>query len=130
MKNKNDFEYTYTAPTLEERKEIESIRNNYLNHSYTPTKLDKLRKINNKVKNIPLIVSLILGICGILIFGLGLTMMLEWKIYIWAIVVAIIGLVPTISAYPVYLKTHKNLKNKYSDEILKLSEELLKDENK
>ena len=32
----NKFEYNYTAPTIEERKEIDRIRNQYLPHDKTP----------------------------------------------------------------------------------------------
>ena len=130
MKNKNDFEYTYTAPTPEERKEIENIRNHYMNPTYSPTKLDELRKLDNKVKTLPVIISLVLGICGTLIFGLGLTMILEWILYVWGTVVCIVGLVPMILAYPLFQQQSKKLKNNYSDQIIKLSEELLKDEKK
>ena len=53
MKNENDFEFNYSAPTAEERKEIESIRNSYLlQEKKTPSKLDVLRKLDWKVRNI------------------------------------------------------------------------------
>lgn len=123
--NNNDFEYNYVAPTSEERKEIESIRNNYISQNKSVDKLEILRKLDNKVKSIPTIISLIFGIVGLLIFGLGLTMILEWKVTIGGIIVGAIGVIPMILAYPMYRKISNNLKNKYSDEIIKLSDELL-----
>ena len=125
MKNNNDFEFNYVAPTTEERKEIESIRNSYLGKSKKEDKLAYLRKLDNKVKNIPVILSLILGIVGTLIFGLGMAMILEWEILIWGIVVMAVGLVPTLFAYPMFKLSTQKLKEKYADEILQLSNELL-----
>lgn len=122
---KNDFEYKYSAPTSQERREIESIRNSYLNKPKGSDKLTRLRKLDSLVKNIPITISLIVGIVGLLIFGLGLAMVLEWNIMVWGIIVSVVGLVPISLAYPINNATEKYLKNKHSDEILKLSEELL-----
>ena len=131
MKQKNDFEFNYSAPSSEERKEIESIRNSYLaKSSSVDNKLETLRKLDSKVKNTPTMIALIIGIVGTLIFGLGMTMVLEWNLTIWGVVVGIVGAVPISMAYPVFKLTHKKLKNKYSSQILKLSEELLGDESK
>ena len=131
MKQKNDFEFNYSAPSSEERKEIESIRNSYLaKSSSVDNKLETLRKLDSKVKNTPTMIALIIGIVGTLIFGLGMTMVLEWNLTIWGVVVGTVGAVPISMAYPVFKLTHKKLKNKYSSQILKLSEELLGDESK
>lgn len=122
------FEYKYSAPTQDERKEIEYIQSQYAKKPNTLTKLDYLRKLDNKVKNTPAAIALAMGIIGTLIFGLGISMVLEWQITIWGAVVGVIGLIPIIMAYFVYNKIYNALKNKYSDEILKLSSELLSDE--
>ena len=121
MKN-NDFEYNYVAPTSEERKEIESIRNTYIKPTTSSGKLEKLRRLDFKVKNTPIIVALVMGVVGILTFGVGLTMMLEWNIILWGIVVSIVGLVPVALAYPAYIRIGKNLREKHSQEIISLSE--------
>lgn len=128
MKNNNDFEFKYSAPTVEERREIESIRNSYIKQE--KTKLEKLRSLDNKVKNIPTITALIIGIIGILVFGLGLTMVLYWNLLVYGCIVAIIGVIPMSLAYYAYVKVYNKLKAKYSKEILQLSEELLNDEEK
>ena len=130
MKKHNDFEYKYIAPTNEERKEIESIKNSYLTQSsFTDSKLNKLRKLDSKVKNIPVIISLVLGVVGTLILGLGMSMVLEWNLILWGIIVGAVGVVPTICAYPAHKFWSKKLKKKYSAEIINLSNELLNDEN-
>ena len=125
----NQFNFRYTAPTEEERKEIDSIRRQYSPQEQTETKLERLRRLDSLVKNTAIIWSLVLGVFGCLIFGIGLTMVLEWSILLWGIVLMVIGSVPMAIAFPVYNKLLKKGKAKYGDEILRLSEELL-NENK
>lgn len=126
MKTSNNFKFSYSAPSSNERKEIESIRNNYLEKSHSSdNKLQELRRLDKKVKNTPNLVALIFGIIGILMFGLGLSMILEWKIIVWGVIVSIIGIIPVILAYPIYKIIFSSMKKKYSAQILKLSEELL-----
>lgn len=120
----NDFEFKYSAPITEERKEIESIRNSYSVHSES-NKLMRLRELDAKVKNVPTVVSLVVGIIGLLVFGLGLTMILEWKLLVWGIIVSALGFVLMCGALPINKKLSSTLKAKYSDEIIKLSDELL-----
>jgi hypothetical protein len=119
------FNYTYTAPTEEERKEITLIRKQYQPIEKTESKLDRLRRLDSAVKNTPIILSLILGIVGCLIFGLGLTLILEWNIWLWGVIGMCVGAIPMAIAYPVYLGVLNANKRKYGAEILQLSEELL-----
>ena len=130
MENKNEkFEYKYNAPTIEERKEINSIRSQYLPKDKTMTKIDRLRYLDKKVKTLPLIYSLSFGIGGTLTFGLGLTFFLEWSNYwYWGAPISIIGIVLAIIAYPLYNKLLNKYKNKYGKEIVELSNELLNEE--
>ena len=124
----NQFNFKYTAPSLEERKEIDSIRRQYSPQQKTETKLERLRRLDSLVKNTAVIWSLIFGIVGCLIFGLGLTMILEWEILIWGIVVMVVGSVPMAIAYPLYKQVLNKGKETYGDEILSLSEELLNED--
>lgn len=125
MTDKNDFEYKYIAPSANERKEIESIKRNYLPKTKEESKLDYLRRLDGKVKSVPQLASLTLGIVGTLLFGLGLTMILEWSLIIWGVVVAAVGVVPIALAYPAFIKLDKKMKAKYGKQILDLSDELL-----
>ncbi|MBQ7798344.1 MAG: hypothetical protein IJ371_04405 [Clostridia bacterium] len=126
--NNNEFEYKYVAPTSEERKEIERIRSNYIVKDKSSNKLETLRKLDNKVKNIPVTISITMGIIFTLVFGLGMAMVLEWGLMIGGLIVSCIGLIMMIFTYPLHLKIAKYVKTKYSKEIIKLSEELLNDE--
>ncbi len=119
------FIYNYSAPTEKEKKQIEEIKRRYQEKTEEENDFIKLKKLDDKVKKSPMIISLILGVIGTLIFGLGLTMILEWKIWVWGIVVMLVGCVPIALAYPVYNLVFNKNKAKYSDEILSLSEKLL-----
>ena len=124
------FSYKYIAPTEEERKEIDSIRRQYASQEKEETKLERLRRLDALVKNTAIIWSLVLGVLGTLIFGLGLTMILEWQILPWGIVLMVIGSVPIAIAYPVYKWVLNKYKNRFGEEILRLSEELLNESGK
>lgn len=124
------FNYKYVAPTEEERKEIDSIRRQYVPQSKAESKIERLRRLDSLVKNTAIIWSLVLGVVGTLIFGLGLTMILEWQILPWGIALMVIGSVPIAVAYPVYKSVLKKYKNRYGEEILRLSEELLNESDK
>lgn len=126
----NKFNYTYKAPNESERMEIESIRRQYSKATKEESKLDKLRRLDKTVKNAGTVLPLVIGIIGTLIFGLGLTMILEWNLILWGIVIMLIGSIPTALAYPLSFKLTKLYKEKYGDEILSLSEELLAEKEK
>lgn len=119
------FIYNYSAPTEKEKKQIEEIKRRYQEKTEDENDFIKLKKLDDKVKKSPMIISLILGIIGTLVFGLGLTMILEWKIWVWGIVVMLVGCIPITLAYPIYNLVFNKNKAKYSDEILSLSEKLL-----
>ena len=119
------FNYKYTAPTEEERKEIASIRRQYAPQEQTESKMERLRRLDALVKNTAIIWSLVLGVVGTLVFGAGLTMILEWGIWLWGVALMAVGSVPVAIAYPVYKWLLKKYKNRYGEEILRLSEELL-----
>lgn len=122
------FEYKYSAPTKDERKEINNIRNQYLPKSLEENKLDRLRNLDFKVKSVPTMISLSIGIIGLLVFGLGLTFVLEWNDFIVGIVIMIIGVIPISLAYYINKFILNKMKNKYGQEIIRLSDELLSEE--
>ena len=121
----NKFSYAYTAPTDKERREIDSIRRYYQPKSKEESKLEMLKRLDSRVKSIPQIVSLVLGVVGLLIFGLGLTFILEWNIMPLGIVLIVVSIPPIAIAYPVHNYLLNKGKEKYGQKILELSEELL-----
>ena len=125
------FTYTYVALTEEERAKVNSIKQDYLpkEEQSQESKMQKLLALDAKVKNPPVIIGLVLGIIGTLIFGLGLTTVLEWDNLILGIIISAVGVLPMLVAYPAYKITLKKGKKKYGKEIVKLSEEILNSNN-
>ena len=125
---KNVFEYTYSSPTEYEKRQIESIRQKYADESKTEPALERLKRFDAKVRNTANCVAIIFGVVGCLIFGTGLTMMLEWQMWTFGIIVMALGSLPMLLAYPAHNIAFKKGKKKYGDEILKLSDKLLNKE--
>ena len=125
------FSYTYSAPTEAERREIESIRNQYSATGKKPdTAIERLRNLNKKVKMFPTVFAYVLGVIGILIAGVGMTMVLEWNIFIWGCIVGAIGFAIAAVVYPIYRALYNRNKRKYGQEIIDLSNELLNVQDK
>ena len=123
------FEYKYEAPTIEERKEIDSIRRQYMPQDKSMTNIERLRSLDRKVKSIPQAISISIGVIGLLTFGLSMTFFLEWVNY-WYVGIpcAIIGIALMAPAYFIHNKVLVKLKEKYGKEIIELSNELLNEE--
>lgn len=125
MENNDKFTYTYSAPTEAERREIESIRRQYVAEDREVSKADRLRSLHSAVVGKATAVSLALGVVGMLVFGGGMALALEFDMLLLGIVLAIIGSIPIALAYPIYKRLYASGKRKYGDEIMRLSEELL-----
>lgn len=124
--SKNDkFTYSYSAPTASERLEIEDIRRRYSEKTEREDALTHLKNLDKKVKRFPFVFAMVLGIAGCLIFGLGLAMVLEWKLIIGGAAVSVIGAAIMAVNYPIYKAILNRNKRKYGEEIVKLSNELL-----
>ncbi len=130
MSQQNKFEYSYSAPTESERREIEDIKKAYLPKDENSNKLKRLRTLDGRVRKSALFAALFFGISGTLVFGLGMAMILEWDIFIWGTVVGAVGCVLLVLAHPARKIVLKRLKAKYGQEILRLSEELLHEDKK
>ena len=125
------FEYNYSAPTEAERKEIDSIRRQYETRvDSEQSKLERIRELDRRVKNGAMITSLTVGIIGTLIFGTGLSMVLEFGQAFLGVIISVVGVIPMIIAYPLYKGVLKKNKKKFGEEILRLSKELLKENEK
>ena len=125
MNNDDKFSYTYSAPNEAERREIESIKKQYTGEPKQADKLEQLRRLNKLVTLPPLILSIIIGVTGTLVLGAGMTMVLEWDIIIWGVLVGLLGILIAATAYPVYKAVLKRNKKKYGQQIIALSNELL-----
>ena len=126
MQDNNKFDFTYSAPTERERREIESIRRQYV--AREPSTLgasERIRELHGRVIGVATSVSLVFGIVGILVFGFGMALALEWAKYVLGVAFGAVGAVLMLLAYPVYLRVLNKMKKKHSEEILRLSDTLL-----
>jgi len=121
--NKGTFQYEYSA---KEQAEIQRIRK-----KYAPKELDKmeqLRRLDRMVTQKGTIVSLILGILGTLILGVGMCCVMLWSEH-WftlGILVGLFGIAIVVIAYPVYMAITNKERQKIAPEILRLTDELMK----
>lgn len=122
MDNNEKFEYTYSA---KQQVELETIRKKYLPEK--ETKMDKLRRLDKSVTRPGTIISIIIGIAGTLIMGLGMCMCLEWQQFVLGIIFGLLGIAILAAAYPVFNKITQKQKEKIAPEILKLTEEIERD---
>lgn len=119
------FRYTYSAPTESERREIEDIQKQYAPADPADDKMARLRRLNARVRNISVCIGLSLGVVGLLLFGAGMSFTLAWDNYLAGILTSVAGIAVMAAAKPVYKAVLKKCKNKYGEEILRLTRELL-----
>lgn len=127
---KEKFNYTYTAPTEREREEIEDIRKRYLPEEKDESPIARLRTLDGRVKRIPTAVAISMGVIGVLLFGTGLTLVLEFDNTLSGAIVSFFGALPTVAAYFAYKKLFAFYKRKHADEIIKITDDLLNNPEK
>lgn len=122
--NKEAFNYTYSASQQEE---IKSIREKYAPPTQEEDKMERLRKLDQSVTTPGTIWSIVVGVLGTLILGLGMSCIMVWNnLMIPGIVLGVIGLAGVIAAYPLYNHITKKQREKLAPEILRLTDELMK----
>lgn len=123
--SEQQFRYTYSAPTESERREIEDIQKQYAPADPADNKMARLRRLNARARNISVCIGLSLGVVGLLLFGAGMSFTLAWDNYLAGILTSVAGIAVMAAAKPVYKAVLKKCKNKYGEEILSLTRELL-----
>ena len=120
--DKEKFSYTYSA---KEQEEINRIRKKYMAEE---NKMEQLRRLDAGVTEKATAVSIIVGIAGALIMGIGMCCAMVWQ-GIWfipGIVIGLAGIVVVAMAYPIYQKILKKQREKIAPEIIRLTDELMK----
>lgn len=118
------FHYTYSAARTEE---VEAIRKKYLPRE--ENKLETLKKLDSRVQNAGMIESLSIGILGALVFGVGMCFFLNvfaGAAWITALFMTV-GALLMLPAYPIYKRISRKTREKLTPEILRLSEEIVKE---
>ena len=132
-KDKEAFNYMYSA---KEQKEILEIRKKYITPEVKEDKIEHLRRLDEAVTQKATTVSLIFGIVGALMLGIGMSLAMTELVKILnlsntmsmlvGVLVGIIGIVLVSIAYPVYNRILRHERKKIAPEIIKLTDELMK----
>lgn len=124
MNNQSEgFSYTYSA---KEQEELKRIRQKYVPKE--EDKMELLRRLDRSVYEKGTMVSIIVGVVGSLILGVGMCCCIVWQ-GIWfipGILVGLIGIAVVAVAYPIYNHIIKKEREKIAPEIVRLTDELLK----
>jgi len=133
MENKETFNYTYCA---KEQEEIKAIRKKYSPSEECEDKMTRLRRLDASVTQRATVVSLVFGIIGALIMGLGMSLAMtdigellgfgKGIALVLGIVIGLVGIALVSLAYPAYCKVLRRERERHAPEIIKLADELLK----
>lgn len=117
------FQYTYSA---REQEEVRRIRNKYLPKE--ENKMELLRKLDAQVTQKATMYSIIVGVIGALILGVGMSCCMVWadSVFVLGIVIGVIGMGILALAYPLYNRTIKKERERIAPEVLRLTEDLMK----
>ena len=117
------FQYTYSA---REQEELRRIRNKYLPKE--ENKMELLRKLDAQVTQKATMYSIIVGVIGALILGVGMSCCMVWadSVFVLGIVIGVIGMGILALAYPLYNRTIKKERERIAPEVLRLTEDLMK----
>lgn len=117
------FSYTYSA---KEQEELKKIRQKYVPKE--ENKMEQLRRLDQSVTRKGTMTSIIIGVIGALILGVGMCCVMVWE-GIWfvpGIVIGLIGMGIMGAAYPVYNYVTKKERQRIAPEIIRLTDELIK----
>ncbi len=121
--------------TDKEKREIAAkIKSSYAAPSIEKDGFNLLVALNKKVNKPPMTVALITGIIGALITGLGMSLIMTdlgdviglASALVPGIIIGVLGLLLCAINYPLYKNFLSARKARYADEIIKLSNEVLK----
>ncbi len=128
MENRKDtFNYTYSA---KQQEEIRNIRKKYLPQEPEEDKMEQLRRLDQGATKKGAIISIVMGVMGCLLLGVGMCCTMVWmeKWFIPGVILGIIGIAIVAMAYPLYTRIIRKEREKIAPQILKLTEELSKPE--
>lgn len=119
------FQYTYSA---REQAEIRKIRSKYV--AKEENKMEQLQRLDASVSQKATMYSLVVGIIGALVLGMGMSCCMVWGdvvlVFVLGIVIGVIGLALVSAAYPLYNAVLKKERERIAPEILRLTDELMK----
>ena len=120
--NKNDQQFI-----------AQKIRTQYMEKEEKSTDLDKLKALDSKVKRPANIFGYTFGSISALIMGSGMSLVMTdigeklglGDMMVPGIVIGVVGMIMALVNYPIYKKLLGSRKQKYSKEIIELSEKIM-----
>ena len=90
--------------------------------------MEQLRRLDESATRPGLIVSLIVGVVGALVLGVGMCCTMVWMgdLFIPGIIIGTLGILGVAAAYPLYSHITKKQREKLAPEILRLTDQLMK----
>jgi len=120
--NKNDQEFL-----------VQKIRTQYTEKEHT--KLDELKALDHKVKKPANVFAYVFGTISAIIMGAGMSLVMTdigtqlgmTETMIPGIVIGVVGLIMALLTYPIHKGILNSRRKKYADQIIALSDKLMKD---
>ena len=111
---------------------VQKIRTQYTEKQHT--ELDELKALDAKVKKPANVFAYTYGSVGAIIMGAGMSLVMTEigemiglvSTMVPGIAVGVVGMGMALSTYPIYKKILNNRKKKYAEDILALSEKIVK----
>lgn len=111
---------------------VEKIRSQYTEAEHT--ELDALKELDAKVKKPANVFSYTYGSLGAVVMGAGMSLVMTdigsllgmTETMVPGIAVGVVGLVMSCTTYPIYKKILNSRKKKYAQQIMELSERIMK----
>lgn len=88
--------------------------------------MELLRRLDRSTSKKGMVVSIIVGVIGCLLLGVGMCCTMVWmkNWFIPGIIIGIVGIVAEAVSYPLYTRITRKERERLAPQILKLTEEL------
>lgn len=133
MSENNQFSYNYSSA---QQTEVKKIRAKYTPPTQTEDKMARLRKLDASVTKTASVMSLALGLLGMLVLGFGMSLIMSdladiLKLngnmaMVLGIAIGVVGGIIASLAHPLYDAVVKEKRKKLAPEIIRLADELMK----
>lgn len=107
----------------QDQKKAENIRRQYLPRE--DNKMERLQRLDSKVKTPGKVVAGILGTVGALVMGSGMALVMVRENMTMGLALSIPGMVVALLAIPAYVLITNSRKKKYATDIMRLSDDLV-----
>ena len=118
-RNNDTFEYTYSAQRQEE---IENIKKKYLPREDTEDKMEQLRHLDRSTAKKGTVISIIMGVAGCLILGVGMCCTMVWSgLFVPGVAVGLAGIAAMAAALPLYNRVTRRERQKLAPLVRELT---------